>query len=275
MRHYIKLYFTSLKRSMMSRWVYKKDTFIALASFLISNVCSILSIYFIVNSITALPNWDIWHLGFLYGFVMLPVAVDHLFSDELWLVSYRRVKNGTLDPYFMRPVPVLFEVLCETFQPEGFGELIVGIVMVVVCSFNISWPPMEPVMLIGMIVMLTVAVFFGALIITSLKILIAGLAFKFKSSGPLLQVVYDFISYLKYPIGIFPNVIRILLTFIFPFAIVISFPVNTLFGVESLWFGVCNPYILSLVIIGVALIMLFLSIFIWNLCIKTYESTGS
>lgn len=275
MGHYLKLYFTSVKRSMMSRWVYKKDTFIALCSFLISNVCAILSIYFIVNSITELPNWDIWHLGFLYGFVMLPVSVDHLFTDELWRVAYFRVKDGSLDPYLTRPVPVLFEVICETFQPEGFGELIVGVAMIIVCSFNINFIPLAGWELFGMILLMIVAVIFGALIITAFKIALSALAFVFKTSGPILQIAYNFISYLKYPIGIFPNVVKIMLTFVFPFAIFISFPVNTLFGQESLWFGVCNPYWLSLIIVGVAIGLLFLSILFWKLCIKKYESTGS
>ena len=272
MLRYLKLYNTSIKRSMMSRMVYKKNTFIALFSFLFSNVCSILSIYFIVNSIPELKTndgyvWSIWQIGFLYGFTMLPVALDHLFSDELWLVSYRRVKDGSLDPLFLRPVPTLFMVFAETFQPEGFGELIVGIVMIVACGLR---PEVTFVFSGGNILLLVVAVIFGALIITSLKIMIAGLAFKIKSSGPLLQVIYNFISYTKYPLGIYHPILRGFLTFILPFAIFISFPVEIFLGCSSI-----NPYGLALIIIAVAIVLLALSILVWTICARQYESTGS
>ena len=54
---YIHLYFTCMKRSLISRLEYKKDTFISIFSFLVSNVCSILSIYFILNSIPSIDGW--------------------------------------------------------------------------------------------------------------------------------------------------------------------------------------------------------------------------
>lgn len=261
---YIHLYFTCIKRSIVSRLEYKKDTIVSIFSFLISNVCAILSIYFIISSIPSLDGWKIEEIGFLYGFSMLPVAFDHLFSDDLWMVAYRKVQNGEMDRYFLRPVPVLFQVIAETFQPEGFGEMIVGIVMIVMCGnlVNVNWS-------FGMIMMLIIATIFGALIITSLKILVSSLAFRFKRSGPLLQIVYNFINYTRYPVSIYPRFIQMILIFVFPFALVISLPI------ETLLFNTYSPWILSIIIIGVSLLMLTLSIIIWIINIKKYESTGS
>ena len=261
---YIHLYFTCMKRSLISRLEYKKDTFISIFSFLVSNVCSILSIYFILNSIPSIDGWTMAEIGFLYGFSMIPVAIDHLFSDDLWMVAYHKVKAGEMDRYFLRPVPVLFQVIAETFQPEGFGEAIVGIIMLGICGniINVNWT-------FGVILLLVVASICGALFIASLKIMTSSLAFIFKRSGPLLQVVYDFITYTRYPLKIYPKVIRILLTFILPFALVIYFPI------EVLLYETINPYLLSLVIIVFCSMFLFISICVWNLCIKKYESSGS
>ncbi len=261
---YISLYFTYIKRSIISRLEYKKDTFIAIFSFLISNVASILSIYFIIQSIPSLNGWTVEQLGFLYGFSMMPVALDHLFSDDLWLIAYHKVKNGDLDRYYLRPCPILFQSLAETFQPEGFGELIVGVVMLILCGnfIQIQWN-------YQMIFLLIIATIFGAIIITSLKIILASLAFKFKRSGHLLQIVYNFISYTRYPIKIFPKIIQGLLIFVFPFAIAISFPV------EAILFSSLSIGLLCLEIIGVSLLFLFLAIGIWSYFAKSYESTGS
>ncbi|MBR5754075.1 MAG: ABC-2 family transporter protein [Clostridia bacterium] len=264
MAHYIRMYFAYMKRSFISRMEYKKDTFIAMMGFFIQNAASIASIYFIVNAIPSLNGWSIWQLGFLYGFVMIPRGIDHLLTDDLWRLAYFRVKNGDLDMYFLRPVPVLFQVLSETFQPDAFGELIVGTVMLVVCGILSSVR-----VTFSMVLLLIVAGIFGALIITSLKILTASFSFVLKKSGPLVQVVYNFMDYVKYPISIFPAVIRNLLLFAIPFGVFISLPV------ETVYFNIWNPYLLMLWIVAAAVLFFAVSVIVWRINERKYESTGS
>ena len=43
---------------------------------------------------------------------------------------------------------------------------------------------------------------------------LSALAFIFKRSGPLLQVIYNFSNYAKYPLAIYPDFIRVLLIFV-------------------------------------------------------------
>ena len=261
---YFKLYFTCIKRSMMSRLEYKRDSIISILSFLISNACSLCSIYFILQAIPSLKGYTPAEIGFFYGFSMLPIAIDHLFSDEFWLVAFRRVQLGDMDRHFLRPVPVIFQMFAETFQPDGFGEVIVGITMIVICGLNL-----QVAVSFGAILVLIIGAIFGAIIITSFKIAISSLAFIFKRSGPLLQIIYNFTIYAKYPIAIYPYAIRFILIFILPFGLFISLPVDTLL------YGSYNPYLLSLAIIGAAVVFFTLATFIWTLCARRYESTGS
>ena len=252
---YVHLYFTCIKRSMISRLEYKKDTIIALFSFFFSNLCSLAAIFFILQAIPTLAGYTLPEVGFFYGFSMLPIALDHLFSDELWLVAYRRVKDGDMDMHFLRPVPVLFQVFAETFQPEGFGELILGVALITVCAMNLTVK-----VTLGAIAVLLVGAAFGAVIITSLKVAIAALAFIFKRSGPLLQIIYNFSAYAKYPLAIYPGFIRVLLIFVLPFGLFISLPVDTLL------YGTNNPWLLSLAIMGAAAVFFSTSVWIWTLC---------
>ena len=261
---YFKLYFTCIKRSVMSRLEYKRDSIISILSFLISNACSLCSIYFILQAIPSLKGYTPAEVGFFYGFSMLPIAIDHLFSDEFWLVAYRRVQLGDMDRHFLRPVPVIFQMFAETFQPDGFGEVIVGITMIVICGLNL-----QVAVSFGAILVLVIGAIFGAIIITSFKIAISSLAFIFKRSGPLLQIIYNFTIYAKYPIAIYPYAIRFILIFILPFGLFISLPVDTLL------YGTYNPYLLSLIIVGASIAFFTLATFIWTLCARRYESTGS
>lgn len=117
--------------------------------------------------------------------------------------------------------------------------------------------------------MLVVATVFGAVIITSIKIIFASLSFKLKRSGQILQVAYNMVNFTRYPIKIYPAVVKFLLTFLLPFALIISYPV------ETLLFQTYSHYALSGIIIGFAAVMLALAIAIWSALAKHYESTGS
>ena len=264
MIRYTKLYFTCIKRSIITRLEYKRDTFISIFNFFLTNVASILSIWMIMESIPSLNGWTMAEMGFLYGFSMMPVALDHIFTDDLWNVAYWKVRNGEMDRMFTKPVPVLFQVIAETFQLEGLGELIVGVVMLSVCGsmLNIVWS-------FGAVFVLIVATVFGAVVITSFKIIFASLAFKFKRSGQLLQVAYNFIGYTRYPINIYPKLIRGLLTFVFPFALIISYPV------EIFLFQTYSPYLIAGVIVAASCALFAISLLIWRALERRYESTGS
>lgn len=121
----------------------------------------------------------------------------------------------------------------------------------------------------GSIFVLTVGAIFGALIITSFKAAFSSLAFIFKRSGPLLQIIYNFTVYAKYPIAIYPEAIKFILIFILPFGLFVSMPVDTLL------YGNHSPYLLSLIIVGVSIAFFAVAALVWSFCARKYESTGS
>ncbi|MCR5608615.1 MAG: ABC-2 family transporter protein [Lachnospiraceae bacterium] len=264
LKYYIKLYFTNMSRSMIARMEFRNDFIIGIFGFFIQNVAALLSLYFIIRNIPNLNGWNMYQMGFLYGFTMMPIAVDHLLTDELWRLAYFRVKRGDLDNYFLRPVPVLFQVLSETFQPEAFGELIVGAVMLIMCGIkcHINWT-------VSKVIVILVATFFGAFIVTAIKILTASPAFIIKRSGFIMQVFYNFRDYTRYPIGIYPKAIRILLIALVPFGLIISLPV------ENVMFENYNGLVLCIAIIAAAVVSMTIACFVWTACAKRYESTGS
>lgn len=265
MLRYIRLYLTYAKRSIVARLEYKRDTFLSILNFFISNVTAILSIWFILNSVPSLEGWTMAEIGFLYGFSMMPVAFDHIFTDDLWVLAYRNVQLGNVDRLFLRPVPVLFQVIAETLQLEGLGELIVGIVMLAVCGALVQFP-----VNFGILLMFFVCTVFGAMIITAFKIALSSVAFKTKRSGPLVQIVYNFIGYTRYPRGIYPAFIRAGLTFIMPFMLMISYPVEVAMGKLFM-----SPYLVSACVAGAALLLMAIAVCVWSYFVRCYESTGS
>ena len=78
LKYYFKLYVANMSRSMISRMEYKNDLIIGIFGFFIQNVAAVLSIYFIIKNIPSLSGWNMYQMGFLYGFTMMPIAIDHL-----------------------------------------------------------------------------------------------------------------------------------------------------------------------------------------------------
>ncbi len=261
---YLKLYCTYAKLSLMSKLVYKANVIIGIIAFLFTEATSLFTLYILVSSVPSIDGYDIYQIGMLFGLTNMAVGLDHLFTDRLWNVAYWEVKTGKLDHMFLRPLPVLFQVIASEVQLEAFGEIIVAIALIALCGSNLS--------IIGgaeSILIVILGILCAAVIISSFKILVASLAFKFKRSGPLLQFIYNFSGYTKYPMKIYPKIIQVILTFIIPLGLCLFFPFENLFA------HVHNPVLLSVAMILFTVVFSGICIFIWNRLIKTYESTGT
>ena len=109
----------------------------------------------------------------------------------------------------------------------------------------------------------------GAGCITAIKIFASSFAWRLKRSGYLVQILYNFRQYARYPLSIFPGVIRWILSFVLPFGLISSLPVETVF------FSTYNPLILSAGILLMCAVMNLIAGAVWTFNIRRYESTGS
>lgn len=264
MIRYIKLYFTYAKLSLMSKLVYKANVIIGIIAFLFTEAASLFTLYILVSSVPNVDGYTIYHIGLLFGITNMAVGIDHLLTDRLWTVAYWEVKMGKLDHMFLRPVPVLFQVIASEIQLEAFGEIIVATALICLCSSQLS-------IIGGAGAILTVifGILCAAIIISSFKVFVAALAFKFKRSGPLLQFIYNFSGYTKYPMKIYPRIIQSILTFIIPLGLCLFFPFENLFA------PVHNPFLLCTAMIAFTSIFAAICIAFWNKLVKKYESTGT
>jgi ABC-2 type transport system permease protein len=90
-----------------------------------------------------LNGWSLDEMIFLYGYFQLPRGLDHLLTDNIWLIP-SRVRRGDIDRYLLRPINPLFQVIVERFQIEAFGELAIGILLVAyaIPRLSIVWTPL-------------------------------------------------------------------------------------------------------------------------------------
>ena len=203
----------------------KVDFLIGLVGFFLTQVMGIVFLYLVFGQIPDLKGWTLDQLIFIYGFAQIPRGIDHLFTDNLWMVSWWLVIDGEFDRYMLRPMNVFFQVICEKLQPDALGELLIGCILVVrslnkgilvVDAVHVAW--------------FFVSVIAGAFIYTAVKLFFSAIAFWVKQSGPFLQVAYEMADFAKYPTEIYGKVIRFLITWVVPFAFVAYFPASVFLG---------------------------------------------
>ena len=261
---YLKLYATYAKLSLMSKLVYKVNAIIGILAFLFMEATSLFTLYLLVSSVPSIDGYNIYQIGMLFGLTNMAIGIDHLLTDRLWMVAYFEVKQGKLDHMFLRPVPVLFQVIASEVQLEALGELIIAVAMITLCGSQIEITGGLPAVLLVIL-----GIICAAAIITSFKIMVASLAFKFKRSGPLLQFIYNFSGFTKYPMRIYPKVIQAILTFIIPLGLCLFFPFENLFAPTH------DPWPLAGKMLAFTVLFASICIFVWCRMVKQYESTGS
>lgn len=262
LQRYWRLYRVLIKQFLKVVMQSKVDFLMGLLGFFLTQATGIIFLYLIFQQIPSLQGWSLDQLIFIYGFAQIPRGIDHLLTDNVWLVAWRLVVNGDFDRYMLRPMNVFFQVIAEKLQPDALGELLIGTILVVM-SVQKGVASLTPLH----ILLFFISIFAGALIYTSIKLFFASFAFWMKQSGPLLQVAYEMAEFAKYPTEIYHKVIRFLITWVIPFAFVAYLP-------ASVFLGKGEPIVIGIECV-IALLFWCAAYGLFSYGIKNYESAGN
>lgn len=242
---------------------YKANFVVGIIGFLLGQITNILFIWIIFAQIPNLKGWTINQIVFIYGFSLIPKGIDHLLFDNLWAVGHFIVRRGEFDKYLTRPVNTLFHVMVEKLQVDALGELITGIALICVTVFHvgIEWS-LTKVLLIILVIP------FATLIYTGIKIATAALAFWIKRSGNVTYMFYMVNDFAKYPVTIYNNTVRGIITYIIPFAFTAFYPAKYILTGQNPMYNVGMTAVMAVILMAIG-------ICVWNRGIRAYESAGS
>lgn len=249
--------------SLRSGLSYKADSIIMMVSFALTEAISLATLYLIVGNVPSVGIWTFETLAFLFGFVLIPKSLDHIFTDNLWILAYRAIRQGDLDIYLTRPMNPLFQFIAETFKWDGIGELVVGIVVMSVFA------PMTGInFTFGAVVALILCAFLGIFCFMGIKLLFASFAFWLHNAGIFLNTVYNLSNYAKYPVRHMGKAFASIMFYVIPFGLFLYYPVECLVSGKNIWWSVLWSSIATVIIMTLALTL-------WHLGIKRYDSAGN
>lgn len=263
LKRMLKMHRIFIAQDLKKMMEYKIDFLTGAFSFLLSQAINIAFLWIIFSQIPQLKGWTYDEIIFIYGFSLLPKAIDHLFCDNLWMIGYSIVAKGEFDKYLTRPINPLFTVIVERFQVDALGELVVGIVLIasVIGKVSIQWSVLN-------VLLFLLVLPFATLIYTGIKTITAAIAFWTKRSGQITHVVYAVNDFAKYPTTIYNNFIKTVITYIIPFAFTAFYPASYFLTGENLLFNIGLTVVMSIILMTI-------SVLVWNKGVTAYESAGS
>lgn len=259
---YVTLYRKMIGQAIKVHLSYRVDLVIGILSFFVIQGVGLFSIKLMYNYVQVLAGWTFNEILLIYSLFQIPRGIDHLLTDNVWLIP-RDVRRGLFDKYLTKPINILFHICVGRFQFEAFGELIlgVGILVYVVPLLGIQFT-------LTKILLLIVYILIGTIIYFSIKLISATLSFWMKDVFPLMASIYEMASFSQRPIEIYPRFLRVLLTYILPFAFTAYYPARFLLDRNSSsWILIQGLIIASIFLVG--------SYQFWLMGIRRYDSSGS
>lgn len=242
---------------------YRVDFLIGISSVMLQQFASIFFVKIVFDHIEQLNGWTFYEILFIYGIATSGRSIHHIFFDNLWTLGWQYIRPGNLDRLLIRPINPLFHVVAERVQQDGFGQLLIGLIVIftAVPHLNMEWG-------IASILLLILMIISSGLIFVAVNLFFATLSFWMIDSLPVVWAVFNLSDFARYPLTIYHKGIRIFLTWVIPYGFTAFYPASLFIehsGYQSL--ALWSPIVATVVCI--------IAYTFWNKGLRAFASTGS
>jgi ABC-2 type transport system permease protein len=221
----------------------------------------------ITQQFGTIEGWKFEDMTMLYG---LNLFTYSLAGVLFWYTVYHlenEITSGNLDSYLIRPMGLIKQMVCKRFGDTFLGQILVTLIFMTMAITKIRYQ-MTPFSYIYLVL----AIVGGVLIQSGAMIILGSLSFWMLRSNDLGAIVYyDMRLFVHYPLSIFPSFVRIILTYVLPWAIINYYPsliiLQKVQTTEEFILGILSP------VIGILFFLL--SLFIFNCGLRRYSGSGS
>jgi ABC-2 type transport system permease protein len=260
---YIQLYWAYLANSVKSRLSYREDFWAGFFANLMVQLIGVLFVTALFSKIPVIKGWGRYEVFFIYGFSQISFGLFFVLFSNLLELSERYVIEGHFDRLLLRPLGSFFQVITERVHLDESPTVILGLIMA-------AWAAGK--MHIGFggggIAMAGFLLVCASLVYLGIFTMLVSLTFWFKDRGSLVSVMLNLSSFSKYPTPVFGPEIRLLLSWIIPFAFTAFYPAARFLGrAEFSGLALATPL--------VALGLLVAAAVVWRRGVSSYEGSGS
>lgn len=263
--HNISVLFSMMRLSIKSALTYRVSFIVDVITSIMMFASEFFIVYLMVGEMNDINGWTSDQIAVMYVITILAGAIEVFFTDQMRNFS-NKILWGNLDLDLVRP----FHPLLRTMGDVSFSALInvVAFSAVIITYITIKVPGLWSV---RNIIVFVISVLGGALIFSSITIFSCAISFWTYDSQFFYRLVKQGTrQMLWYPLDVYNNIIKIVLTFVYPLAFVSYFPSLVIFDKNTQ--GIPVAFCCSSIVIGIVLCSL--AIGVWHIGVKKYEGSG-
>ena len=258
----IKFFLSFFGASIKKMMEYRVDCLVGMISQIAFQIIELIFIWIIFQNTDNIAGWTFEHLLLLYGVMMLAISVTDLLFDSTYDIGKRLIRKGKFDTILLRPVHPLISVLGESETSTALGYIVLSIVLIVSMliklQISITFSLIIKIIYFGIL---------GGFIIGGIQTIFSITGFWTYKSNEVVWSVFQLHKLAEYPLEIYNKFIRIIITFILPFAFASYYPtLDYLIGDQT-----SLIFIVPLIVVVIWII----AIILWNWALKKYRSTGN
>lgn len=240
---------------------HKIDFRLNLISIIFNQIVSFLFLYVIISKLPNLMGWKTNSIILIYGLFELNKGSADFFSAGIKnLEDY--IQTGKLDTMLTRPVSLTTQIITSKFDFFQLVNIFTGICCIAIYFINNNFN--FKLINIGIIFFYQIL---AIIEICSLKFSVTSIAFWTQTSTPILASIDNLSTFAQYPLDIYGNTLRNILTFIFPYAFLSFFPATSILNISNIGKNIIFSILLLIVTLVITRI-------VWVKGLKGYESSG-
>ena len=261
------LYFRLIQISLLSSMQYRANFIAGILGTLFWNVINLGLISVLVTQFTSLKDWTLWELVFLYSLWILAHSLYGLFLSHTEALENYLIE-GSFDQFLLRPASPLIQLLGRELQYTELANALIGLtgISLAYTRLDLQWDG-------WMWSFFILAVISGSIIEWAINLLVACSAFWTGRSRGTAFIVNQFYGLVhQYPVDMFGNAFRVIVTGLIPVAFMNYYPALVLLDkVNYTSLGWPLSYMSPLV----ALLLVGIISFTWRQGLYHYSSSGS
>ncbi len=264
---YLETYARYWRLNLLTMLEYRAN-FLMWAGFtVIYHATAVFALWVTLRNFPSINGWNFKETAFMYGLWFLGHGLHNTFFFTVGSVP-EFVREGRFDRFLVRPLDALFQVMTvpqQIWPDELILSLIYFAIVVPYSGVHVDWLFVLYVPLVAL---------GGAMIDFAINLGIATASFWFIRIDALRWALMSLEQeFSRYPISIYQRSVRIVLTFILPFAFMNYFPATFLLGKSEDGLQL-NPAV-GLLTPVVGTLALTVSYFFWRVGLNRYQGTGS
>ena len=228
--HYLKLIGAFFKLSSQAELAYRANFFIRLLHSVLTLVTGVLSLVVIFNQVESLRGWDLPGALALLGVYLLLGALRGLFigpSLESVAGMDGEIWTGIYDFTLLRPVDQQFLISFRYWRIFALVDLVMALGVLIYALILLGAS-----LTIGMLASFLLTLLAGVTLLYAA--LLAFSALVFWNPGFLFTwVINDLFQLARYPVGLYPGWLQLVLTWVIPVGLMTTIPAQALVGTLS------------------------------------------